>query len=105
MPQLTNWRRNIEVYKWNSVFTWYQGYVGVWILIWTKYLSFTQIGLILSASLFASVLLELPSGALADLIGRRKTILIGRVINVISYTVFVFANNFWLFLLAHVLSQ
>ncbi len=105
MSQLTNWQKNIWVFKWNTVFTWFQAFVGVWVLIWTKYLSFTQIGLIYSLGLFLSVALELPSGALADLIGRKKTVLIGRTLQILSYVVFSFANNFWLFLVAQMLYQ
>ena len=105
MHKLTNWQKNIWVFKWNTVFTWFQAFVGVWVLIWTQYLDFTQIGLIYSLGLFFSVALELPSGALADLIGRKKTVLIGRVLQILSYIVFSFANNFWLFLVAQILYQ
>jgi MFS family permease len=38
--------------------------------------------------------LELPSGALADLIGRRKTIIVGSVVGAISYLLFPFASSF-----------
>jgi len=105
MNKLTNWQKNIWVFKWNSVFTWFQAFVGVWVLIWTKYLNFSQIGLIYSIGLFLSVLLELPSGALADMIGRKKTVLLGRLLQITSYIVFSFANNFWMFLIAQALYQ
>ena len=105
MVRLTDWKRNVLVYQTNSVFNWFQAYIGVWVLIWTKYLNFTQIGLIYSIGLFWCLILELPSGALADLIGRKKTVLLGRLAILLGYSIFCFADNFWLFLIANMLYQ
>lgn len=102
---LTNWKKNISIFQLNSVFNWYQGFIGVWVLIWTKYLSFTQVGFIMSAGLLMSVFLDLPTGALADIIGRKKVILIGRILNIFAYFLFAVANNFWLFFIAEILYQ
>lgn len=101
----TDWQKNISVFKTNSFFNWFQVAIGVWVLIWTKYLDFTQIAAIYSISLIWSTLLELPTGALADMIGRKKTVIIGRVINVIANIVYLFANNFPLFLIGNILYQ
>lgn len=101
----TDWQKNISVFKINSFFNWFQVAIGVWVLIWTKYLDFTQIAAIYSISLIWSTLLELPTGALADMIGRKKTVIIGRVINVIANIVYLFANNFPLFLIGNMLYQ
>lgn len=105
MPKLTDWRKNIWVFKWNSAFTWFQAFVGVYVLIWTQFLNFTQISLIYSISLIIGMALELPSGALADLIGRKKTVILGRIINIAAYIVFAFSNNFLLFLIGQILYQ
>jgi MFS family permease len=105
MTKLTNWQKNIWVFKWNSVFNWYQAFVGVYVLIWTQYLNFTQMSLIYAISLIVGTALELPSGALADLIGRKKTIILGRIINILAYLTFAFANNFPLFLIGQILYQ
>jgi len=69
---LTNWRKNISVFTIDSVFQWFYVAIGVWVLIWTKYLTFTQIGIVYSAGIFTSLLLQLPTGALADMLGRKK---------------------------------
>lgn len=101
----TNWKKNIFIFKTNSIFNWFQVAIGVWVLIWTKYLDYTQIAAIYSISLIWSTLLELPSGALADMIGRKKTVIIGRIINVIANIVYLFANSFPLFLIGNILYQ
>jgi MFS family permease len=102
---VSDWKKNVIVFRYNSIFNWYQGFIGVWVLIWTRYLSFTQIGIIYSVGLLASVLLDLPTGSLADLIGRKKTVIIGRFVGIVGYIIFSFANNFWLFILAEICIQ
>lgn len=101
----TDWEKNILIFKTNSIFNWFQVAIGVWVLIWTKYMDYTQIAAIYSISLIWSTLLELPSGALADMIGRKKTVIIGRIINVIANIVYLFANSFPLFLIGNILYQ
>lgn len=99
----TNWRKNIRVFTIASIFQWFLVPIGVWVLIWRTYLSFTEITLIMAVGLAVALLLELPSGALADLIGRKKTVIIGRILGVVGFILYSFANNFWLFLFADIL--
>lgn len=101
----TNWQLNRNVFIVNSIFNWFQVSIGVWVLIWTKYLDFKQIALIYSLSLMWSTVLELPTGALADLLGRKNTVIIGRVLNIAGNLVYSIANSFPLFLIANVLYQ
>ncbi len=101
----TNWRRNIRVFTIDSVFQWFYVAIGVWVFIWRTYLSFTEITLIMGIGFAVGILLQLPTGALADLIGRKRTILIGRVLGVMGFLLYSVANNFWLFLAANILYQ
>lgn len=86
-----------------SVFQWFFVVIGVWVLIWRSYLSWEEIALVTSISLLFQLLLELPSGALADLWGRKNTVIFGRVLGVIGFMVFIFATNFWMFLIGNIL--
>lgn len=99
----TNYKKNIKYFMITSVLQWFFVVIGVWVLIWRTYLSWEEIALITSISLFVQLLLELPSGALADLWGRKNTIIFGRVLGVIGFTIFIFATNFWMFLLGNIL--
>ena len=50
-----------------------------WIYFWTKYMTFGQLGWVDAAGFGFAILLEIPSGAIADLFGKRKTILFGMI--------------------------
>lgn len=99
----TNWKKNINAFLVTSFFQWFYVAIGVWVLIWRNYLSWEQIALVTSSGVLVSLLLELPSGALADLIGRKKTVLLGRLIGVSGFIVYSFANSLPLFILGNIL--
>lgn len=99
----TNYQKNIKYFMITSVFQWFFVVIGVWVLIWRSFLSWEQIALVTSISLLVQLLLELPSGALADLWGRKNTVIFGRVLGVIGFGIFIFATNFWMFLLGNIL--
>lgn len=93
----TDYKKNIRFFIITSIFQWFYVPIGVWVLIWRSNLSWGQIGLVTSIGLLVSLLLELPSGALADLWGRKNTVLFGRIIGVVGFLTLAFANNFWMF--------
>lgn len=77
--------------------------------IWVLYLSYkgmslTQIGLIESIFHITGFISEIPTGAMADLIGRKRLIVLGRVTALISAVVMLYSNSFWGFALGFVLS-
>jgi MFS family permease len=101
----TDWRRNVLVYKIDSALNWFYVPIGVWVLVWGRFLSFSQIGTSMAISLFWSTLLELPSGALADMIGRKKTVMLGRLVLFLGYILLFFRHDFWGFLIWQIAYQ
>lgn len=99
----TNWHNNARVFLITSIFQWFYIPIGVWVLIWRTYLSWEQIALVTSVSLFVQLLLELPSGALADLWGRKNTVLLGRAMGVMGFGIMTFATDFKGFLIGNIL--
>ncbi len=74
---------------------------GIWILYLTsRGFSLSQIGLAESAFHLAPVLLELPSGSFADLIGRRWSLALGALLVAISAALIFVAPSFWVVLVA-----
>jgi MFS family permease len=60
--------------------------------------------MILQACYSLSVgLMEIPSGYAADILGRRKTLILGCVLAFIGFSLFSISYNFWWFLAAEIL--
>lgn len=59
-----------------------------------------QLGVILSAQGFVVLALELPTGGLADALGRRPVLVVAAGVAVVSGTVFLLAQQMWTFGLA-----
>ncbi|MCJ7605775.1 MAG: MFS transporter, partial [Dehalococcoidales bacterium] len=62
-----------------------------------KGLSFTQIGLLIGFRELAINLMEIPSGAIADLFGRRRSMMLSFGAYIISFAVFGFSQFYWHF--------
>ena len=78
--------------------------------IWVLYLAFkgmtlVEIGFLESIYHIAGLLVELPSGAIADLYGKKFCVVIGRVLEVISCLLMIISNSFWGFAIAFVFSS
>ncbi len=63
-------------------------------------LSFTQIGFLIAFRELFINLMEVPSGAVADLFGRRRSMILSFVSYIISFAVFGFSREYWHFLIA-----
>ena len=48
-------------------------------------------------------LLEIPSGYAADIIGRRKTLILGCILAFLGFSIFSVSYDFWWFLIAEIL--
>lgn len=63
-------------------------------------LNATQLFLIQAAFSFASALFAIPSGYFADVIGRKKTLVLGTVLSASGFLVYATIHNFWAFFIA-----
>jgi MFS family permease len=66
-------------------------------------LSYTQIGVLYAVREIAINILEIPSGMMADALGRRKALIISFASYIASFLIFYFSHNFFLFLMAFIL--
>lgn len=76
--------------------------------IWVLYLAYCgmnlmQIGLLEGIYHATSVVCEIPSGALADLVGRKRSMLLGRLCVTISCIIMLYTRNFWWFAISFLL--
>lgn len=66
---------------------------GNWIFLFLMYFSYTELGIIDAIALCLGMLLEIPSGAFADLLGKKKTIQLSFLIVFISLITMSLANS------------
>lgn len=98
-------KRNISVsYVYNFLLQ-----LNITSAIWVLYLSFKgmsliEIGILESIYHITGVLFELPTGVIADLYGKKFSVVTGRIVSVISCILMITSNSFWGFGLAFVLS-
>ncbi len=78
--------------------------IPVWIAFLQSRLSVTEVSIYLAVGFVTQLLLELPTGALADLIGRKFTIVLAYTADAIQYLLFAFAITFPQFLILSVIS-
>lgn len=102
MNKLSKNIKNDYIYKFFSAF-------DITSAIWVLYLGFkgmtlVQIGLLEGIFHITGFLSEIPTGALADLFGRRKILIIGRITSLISAIIMLFSNSFIGFALGFILS-
>lgn len=69
-------------------------WLGVWVLYYLLFTNFTGIGFIEMAMIITIMLFEVPSGAFADIVGKRKTLIIAFFVVAISEIVMGLAMNF-----------
>ncbi|NPA79743.1 MAG: MFS transporter [Thermotogae bacterium] len=63
-------------------------------------MSFFQIGVLYAVREITTNLLDVPTGILADTVGRRITMVLSMVVYIVSFAVFTFMTGFWPFAVA-----
>ncbi len=76
--------------------------------IWVLYLAWCglnlgQIGILEGLYHITSMVFEIPSGAIADLLGRKKSIILSRICITLSCFIMLFFRNFWMFALSFII--
>lgn len=74
--------------------TWFAS--AIWVFFSRKFLTDTSIGIIDAIALGIGLLAEVPSGTIADVFGRRRTVIAGTIIYVVGYGLWGFSVNGWM---------
>lgn len=75
----------------------------IWVLFLSGHVSNSEIALLTSWLFGAILLLELPTGVLADLLGKKVIISIGLFISMIAFFIYPFVTQFWHFFIVFTL--
>lgn len=91
--QKNTWIFYISQFLHSLIFT-----IPIWIAYYQQRITPAEISLLVSFQYIIQMILELPSGALADIIGRKNTNLVGWILGALSYLLFPLASNIYHFL-------
>lgn len=96
--------RNIKLDYLNTFITNLNMQSSIWVL-YLAYcsMSLMQIGLLEGIYHATSMICEIPSGALADLVGRKRSMILSRICIAVSCVIMLFSRSFWLFALSFVI--
>ena len=91
--------KNITYYYWSKFFTGFRFFVPIWILFGLKFMGLSPQANLEAIAFFMGTIMELPSGALADLIGRKASIIIGWFITATSHILLGLSLNSFFYVL------
>jgi len=75
----------------------------LWLAFLEKGLSFSEIGFLIGFRELTINILEIPTGAIADVFGRRRSMVYSMLSYIVSFLIFAFANELWQFFAAMLL--
>lgn len=75
------------------------------ILLQSYHLTFQQIFWIFTIGSIFSLIIEIPTGIIADLYGKRKSIILSKLVIFISFIIFGFSTKFWHFVIAQIIYE
>jgi len=98
-------KRNIPIMYATSALSWGRFFIPVLALFYiASQVSLQELSIIFSVFALATLIFEVPSGVIADLLGKKKTLLISRAFYILEIFLIAFFNGFWIFLIAKIAS-
>ncbi|MBP9691197.1 MFS transporter [Candidatus Woesebacteria bacterium] len=96
--------RNVKLYYLLTIFMngWF--ILPNWVFYFGQYITIPKIGLIDGLSKLVAVFLEIPSGSLADLIGKKHILILGNIFQALCCVVLMSATNFTWLLIGNIIT-
>ncbi len=76
--------------------------ISAWIFYYLRFLDFKQIAIITTVQVIMGNLLEIPTGAFADIVGRKKAVFLSFFIFSLVMFSFAFTSVFWIFIILEI---
>ena len=97
--------KNLRKFYWYRLTKFSLFHIAILVLFYQERgLSFSQIMILQSVYYFAKVLSEVPTGALADRVGRKKALILGSFSHSFAYLLIFFSHSLFLFVLGEILA-
>jgi MFS family permease len=93
--------KNIALFYWITLFIngWF--ILPNWVFYYRQYISQTQVGVVEGVAVLIGILMEVPSGVFSDLLGKKNTIIVGSLLQLISCIILINAHEFTQFLIGN----
>ncbi len=98
-------QNNIKLLYWISFFNNLWFWLGTWALYYLLFTNYTGVGIIETAMIISVVVFEIPSGALADLLGKRKVLILAFLVVALSEFIMAGAINFWMLIISAIVGS
>lgn len=78
---------------------------GNWIFYWQLFMTFGVLGVVDAIAFAYGLFMEIPTGALSDLIGKRWTVRAAMLMNGFGFLIMGAAQNFWVLMMGYAMFQ
>ena len=96
-------QRNIKLLSWFNFFVNFEPHMPVAIIYFSHVTGSFALGMtVFSVAMLSSASFEIPTGIVSDLVGRKKTMLLGGIAGTLSILLYALASSFWLLALGAV---
>ena len=92
-PLIRRYSRNIWLYTFISCSSNAAFIAGNWIFFWLRVMTMGQLGVVDALSFAFGMVMEIPTGAIGDMIGKRWTIILACLFNVVGWAVMAMSNS------------
>lgn len=97
--------RNLVIYQVLSAAGTASFVMGNWIFFWLRLMDYGTIGLVDALCFAYGMLAEIPTGAVADMLGKKRTILVAMLLNGVGWITMGFADNLAVLIIGFLLTQ
>lgn len=91
-------RRNEKIYYISEFFAGLIFHMPVWVAYELQYISISQLALVEAVMQGSQLVAELPTGAIADLLGKRVSVIIGRIIGLVGMMMYTTSTSYLSFI-------
>lgn len=78
-------------FLWRSWF-----WLGIWIFYYLRFTDYAGIGFLETVMIATATIGEIPTGAIADMVGKRKAVILAFVLGALGNVIMAFAQNYWM---------
>ncbi|MCB9800743.1 MAG: MFS transporter [Pseudomonadales bacterium] len=89
-------KQNITLMYLITAFDYSWFWAAIWVLFYLRYTNYAGIGLLESVMIITSVVGEIPTGAIADLLGKKKTLMLSFLFGFLGNMLMGLANSFFI---------